>query len=147
MHLLSWLSTSAPTPRAWEHHAELGWDMATSQGANVTGPKASYESAAENSCFLLLGLHFLEALLATRVPSNPSTPTSTPTGPLNLNHVGVSISQSSPGPAVVTRCFQIQVWACWPGRDSLLFWPHQKHPDFWARSSSVLGLALTRWTP
>lgn len=73
----------------------LDWagDMATTQGAEVTGPEASHELAAENSCFLLPGIHFRAALLATLTPAPPPPPH--PQGALNLDR---SVS-AAPSPA------------------------------------------------
>lgn len=130
----------------------LDWagDMATSQGAEVTIPVAFCNAVAGNSHFLLLGLHFRKAFLSTRVPSSPPSPPPSQQGPLLLNHISVGIgasdSQFGPRPAVVCY-FQIQVWTCHPGQARLLFWPHQKHPDFWVMSPSVLGSAVTPWAP
>lgn len=115
VRLHCWHRAAAPRPSA-PGGVMLAWagGTATSQGAEVTGPKASHKSAAENSRFLLLGLRFLTALLAIRVLSTPAPPPPWQ-GPLNPNHVSVGVSQSCPGLAVVTRCLQTQVWACWPG--------------------------------
>lgn len=87
----------------------LDWvgDVATSQGAEVTGPRLPM-SRRQKPRFLLLGLRFLAALLATRVPPNASTPPPPRQEPLNLNHVRVSVSQSFPGPAVVTAAFRFK---------------------------------------
>lgn len=76
----------------------LDWvgDVATSQGAEVTGPRLPM-SRRQKTRFLLLGLHFLAALFATRVPLNPSTPPPPRQEPLNLNHVSISVSQSCLG--------------------------------------------------
>lgn len=93
---LFWLAQepSAPTPKE-SGNMMLDWagDTATSQGAEVTGPKAVHESAAGNSHFLLLGPRFLAGLLATRVPSGPRAPPPPRQGPLALRHISASQCQ------------------------------------------------------
>lgn len=83
IHLLSCHRTPAPTVPAPRNlrTSTLDWagDVAASQGAEVTGPKASYESVAGNSHLLLI-LHFLTALLA------PLLPPPHPSNPLTLSH-------------------------------------------------------------
>lgn len=122
IHLLGWYRYLGTSMLVWAR------DRAVSRGAGVTGPKASHESPAGNSRFLLLVLHFLAV-----VPHLPSSSSAhpDPTGPLNLT---VSGSQPCPGPAVVALTFESGLVS---RGETLLFWPREKYPDLWATARAV----------
>lgn len=152
MHLLGWRRTPAPPPlRNLRTSCWTGWGC-----GHITGSRSDWSK----------GFPRVGSRKFTFPPSRPSFPGSPPcySSPCQPTHPTPTLTPAGPSEFEPHQCqhqrqcfsvlptpcsclflsdtsLSLSVWA------SSLFWPHQKHPHFWATLPSVLGLALTCWSP
>lgn len=123
-------SISSLTQESGNVHAGLGRGQ-----DHIPGSRS--DRSRGNSGFLLPGLYFLQ--FPTPPPPTDPTPTHPPPPPCRAFES--DLTAVAPGPAqglpLLPAVLRFKSGLVGQGR-SLLFCPHQKHPDFWA---------LSRWAP